>query len=102
MPSRFTRGTAYIPFEHRESYTLAIKLGVGMMPDNFVCSICEVCKGTGYGMNGYETCFACDGYGLTQAGYCQPAFPSQRNQVLEAARSSQLLDLSWLHPSHFR
>ena len=73
-----------------EHWTLWLTHGLSLMPANFVCEICEMCKGYTRNREGYG-CSYCEGTGLTQ-GFGFAATDSMRNQVLVAASRSLLVD----------
>lgn len=81
----YSYGISQRPNEH----ALALKHGLALMPDNFVCEICWWCEGSG--RRNYGGCEICRGSGLLQYG-SYPAFDSQRHQVLVAASRSLLIE----------
>lgn len=74
------------PSEHAR----ALAHGLDLLGPHYVCSICEMCKGSTVNREWYG-CSYCEGTGLTQAFGCA-ATVTQRHQVLIAASRSLLLD----------
>lgn len=75
---------------NNKTWVLWLAHGLSLMPPNFVCEVCAMCKGQTCRDDGFA-CRYCEGTGLTQGFGCA-ATDSMRNQVLVAASRSLLVE----------